>query len=333
MVGIIAAVDIGATKITASLCSVEGMLVRLHQSTKLTGDEAAIPRQVKELIGECLRRTGKDLGSLSAVGISTAGPFRRIDGRLELVSPNICGGMNPDRGILPNDWSSIPLEAELEGQFGMLHIENDAVAGAVAERTFGAGRGHDDLVYVTWSTGIGTGAFVDGRPIHGKNGNAPHGGHVYLGDSGPVCGCGNVCDLESVASGTAISLQYGKGAGTAEVFEACRKGDPRAGELIRHVAVSFGRGLASINSVLDTGVFIIGGSVFMNNVDILLPLVREEFQRSFPALSEGVDIIPSELGKYLGDVAALCLVIPEEWIGPWSSDRPWERAPETVFIT
>ena len=176
---IIASVDIGATKITVSLCSQEGMIIRLHQRTRLAGDDRTIPRQVVEMVDGCFERSGAQKDLLEALGISTAGPFGKVDGNLELVSPNICGGMNPERGILNNDWTSVPLQEELELSFPSVIIENDAVSGAIAERTFGAGCGIDNLLYVTWSTGIGTGAYVDGRLIHGKNGNAPHGGHVF----------------------------------------------------------------------------------------------------------------------------------------------------------
>lgn len=329
---IIATIDIGATKITASLCNREGIIIRVYQRTKLTGDEVSIPDQVKEMLNTCFVKASLQPDQLTAVGISTAGPFQRINGKLNLVSPNICGGMAPERGLLPNNWNSIPIQEELEKQFPNLMIENDAVSGAVAERTFGAGWSCNDLLYVTWSTGIGTGAIVDGRIIRGKNGNAPHGGHVYLGDEGPVCGCGNICDLESIASGPAIAREYGNGATTADVFKAYHQGDGKAIDLIERIARYFARGIASINCILDTKKIVIGGSVFMNNMDILLPKVKEEFYRSFPVLSEDVEILPTELGDYLGDLAALSLAIPEEWIEDWRSSRPWERAPETIQL-
>lgn len=332
MEDVIASVDIGATNITATISGREGIRIRFYQPVRLEGGPKTIPGQVRELVERCVERTGYNSSDISAVGISSAGPFRKVDGSIELISPNICGGMTPERGVLPNDWTSIPLEKELKDIFPGLKIENDAVAGAMAESIFGAGQGCDDLLYVTWSTGIGTGALVDGRLIRGKNGNAPHGGHVYLGDSGPTCGCGNVCDLESVASGTAIALQYGGGSTTAEVFEAYYNGDEKAKDVIDRAVMYFARGLASINSVLDTRMIVIGGSVFLNNRELLLPMVKDEFYRSFPALSRDVVFMPTELGEYLGDVAALSLVIPEEWIGDWRKRKPWEGAPPTIHI-
>ncbi|MFO8050200.1 MAG: ROK family protein, partial [Thermoplasmatota archaeon] len=329
MEGILAAVDIGGTKITVSLCGKCGFLVRVYQRTDLEGSNSSIPLQVRSMVNECLERTGHGEENISAMGISTAGPFQYSSKMVELVSPNICGGMNPD---LPNDWSSVPLEEVLSSYFKMIRIENDAVSGAIAERMFGAGQGYDDLLYVTWSTGIGTGAFVDGRVIKGKNGNAPHGGHVYVGEGGRICGCGNESDMEASASGTAIADLYGKGVGAEEVFSAYEKGEIKAKRTVENAARYFARGLASINAVLDTRMIIIGGSVFLNNEDMLLPMVKEEFYRSFPALTEDVVFAPSELREYLGDVAALSLVIPDDWTEEWRRSRPWESSPATIFL-
>jgi glucokinase len=329
---VIATADIGATNITTTLCNRDGILVRLYQKVILEGEDTAVPDQIKSMIDMCLSEAGKDLVDLKAVGISSAGPFRMVDGMIEVICHNICGGINPGRGSIPNDWASIPLERELKEHYENIKILNDAVAGAVAERTFGSGIGIDDLLYVTWSTGIGTGAYVDGRLIRGKNGNAPHGGHVYVGEKGPVCGCGNICDLESVASGTAIALEYGENSSTAEVFDAYHRGDEKARRVIENAAVSFGKGIASINCILDTRLIAIGGSVFLNHKNLLLPMVKDEFFRSFPAMSGEVEITPTELGKYLGDVAAISLVIPEDWIEHWRNIKPWERAPETINL-
>jgi len=332
MLGLIAAVDIGATKITASLCSREGFIIRLYQRTRLEGGEETIPLQVRELIDACFERARRYPEELKAVGISSAGPFRRIDGYLHIVSPNICGGMAPERGALPNDWKKVPLEEVLKKHFDNVIIENDAVSAVMAERNLGPGRGHDNILYVTWSTGIGTGALVDGRLIRGKNGNAPHGGHVVLVDDGPLCGCGDRGHLEALSSGTAIARDYGDGASTADVFGYYRRGDERAVEIINEAARHFARGLASINNLLDTEIVIIGGSVFSNNTEILLPLVWEEFRRSFPVLSHGVEISPTGLGDHIGDLAALSLVIPDEWIDDWKEKRPWEGAPDTIVV-
>lgn len=115
-------------------------------------------------------------------------------------------------------------------------------------------------------------------------------------------------------------------------FLAFNNYDPKAKKVITKAAKNFARGLVSTNAILDTKVFIIGGSVFMNNIDILLPMVKYEFYRSFPALSNNVEFRPSALDKYLVDLGALSLVMPEEWIEEWQKKRPWEYAPEAIVL-
>lgn len=324
-------VDLGATKITASIAAREGFLARTYKEVELEGEPNTVPNQVISLIDECCRECGIRRGDISDLGISSAGPFRKTGGGIELVTPNMCGGLAKD-GRLPNDWTSIPLEVVLKKEFPKLKIGNDAVTGAAAERTFGNGRGYDDMVYVTWSTGIGTGAYVDGRLIGGKNGNAPHGGHVFLVDGGPTCGCGDHGHLEAMCAGPALAREFGEGKTPSDLFDAYRHSEEKAREIVEQAARQFARGLATINAVLDTKRFIIGGSVFMNNIEILLPLVRFEFKKNFPALTDGVEIVPSGLGEHLGAMAALSLVMPKEWVEDWVEKEPWKNAPEMKVL-
>ncbi len=368
----LAAVDIGGTKITVSIANISGILVKLYRPVQLEGDNLAVPAQVDFLVGHACEQISIERDEITALGISTCGPFGILDGELVLVAPNLCGGLANERGIIPNDWTEIPLQRELSRIYNKIHIENDGISAVTAERMFGAGKGEDNVVYITWSTGIGSGAYVDGRPIKGKNGNAPHIGHIYLVDDGPRCGCGNFGDMEALASGVAIARDYGSkvtaggttsedmtaegvtaegmtvvdvttegvttenvtaGSVTAEgVFNLFRKGDPEAKSVITNAARYFARGLVSINAILDTRVFIIGGSVFMHNRHILLPLVKEEFCKSFPALSKDVEFRPCALNSYLGDLAALCLVMPDDWVRQWQEKRPWEFAPEPIIL-
>ena len=328
----LAAVDIGGTKVTVSIVHYDGILTKLYQRVKLEGDNTSIPEQVDVLIERACRRIGIHKKDISAVGISTCSPFKIKNGYKVIVSPNLCGGLAKERGVIPNDWTEIPLEEVLTGKYPRVKTGNDCVTSVVAERLFGAGKGEDNLVYVTWSTGIGTGIFVDGHLLKGKNENAAHGGHIYIAEDGPQCGCGNFGDLEALVSGSAIARDYGEGATTEDVFSAYRQGDTKAEKIIKKAAYNFARGMASINALMDTQLFIIGGSVFLNNRDILLPLVEQEFFKSFPALTSGVKFTPSALHTFLGDIAALSLVMPDEWVEKWEHDRPWENAPPAVVL-
>jgi glucokinase len=327
-----AAVDIGATKTTVSVSSRQGILARVYQLTRKTGDRGAVPRQVDFLIDYVCRRVGIDKGGVSAVGISTASPFEKHNGYLALAAPNICGGLSHRRQGINNDWKQVPLQQDLSEIYPRLEIANDCISAAVAERSFGAGRGEDNLIYVTWSTGIGGGAFVDGHLVTGKNNNALHLGHIVMSHTyreEPVCGCGGPAHLEAFVSGPAIERDYGEE--PRVVFEQYRKGEPRALELIRRIAGIMAIGLYNAVALLDTRLIILGGSV-SQNWELLEPLVAAEFYKWFPALTREVVFRHSELDQYLGDMAGLSLVMPDSWVTDWQQRKPWREAPDTEVL-
>ncbi len=331
-----AAVDIGGTKVTASLADMEGFKIRIYQPVKLEGDNRAIPNQVDFLIEYGCDKAGIKKGHIDALGISTCSPFKKRGNYRVIVAENLCGGINKKRE-LPNNWTEIPLEEELSKIYRELIIENDCTSAVVAEKLFGAAKGKDNVIYITWSTGIGGGAYVTGIDqsgkktsllLTGKEGNALEVGHITIAD-GPLCECGGYGHLQTMVSGEAIAMKYGAKK-TEEVFEAYRKGDKRAKKVIHETAEDFAKGLATLNTY-DNEMFVIGGSVFMNNSELLLPLIEKGFRKySHPILSEKVRIEPSALGEYLGDMAALCLVMPREWVGIWEEKEPWRCNIETI---
>ena len=334
---ILAAVDIGGTKITVSLADRERILTKVYQLTEKKGENTAVPVQIDKLISHCCDLLDIDKEEILGIGVSSCGPFEKHDGIYVLKAANICGGNSEHRKITPNNWTEIPLELELYNRNRHLkpksiRLANDAISAAMAERNYGGARGEDDFAYVTWSTGIGAGAYVDGNLITGKNGNAMHLGHTFISygmDDDPVCGCGDRGHVESFAAGPAIARDYG--ASTKEVFDKYREGNDKAKQIIEKAAKIFARGLVNMTAILDTELIILGGSV-CKNWDILEELVKTEFYGSFTPLTKGVKFKLSELQEYLGDLAALSLVMPEEWIEHWNEGKIWEKTPETIKL-
>jgi glucokinase len=333
---VLAAVDIGGTKVTASISHADGILAKVYQKTAKIGENTTLPRQVDRMISEVCQRAGVQKKAIQAVGISTCSPFEKRDGNLILVSPNLCGGLAEDRHILPNSWTEIPLEKELNKQYPELKIGNDCITAVVAERLFGAGIGEDNLLYVTWSTGIGAGAYVDGHLLVGKNANALHLGHTFLTTEDhrqPACGCGDHGHLEAFASGPAIARDFADASGDSippvEIFQRYRQGNKTARQVVRRAAQIFARGLVNATAILDTRLIVLGGSV-TKDWDVLEPLVKEEYYSAFPSLTQGVTITLSRLSRHLGDIAALSLVMPKNWIPKWQAKKPWETAPKAV---
>ncbi|WP_136417150.1 ROK family protein [Herbaspirillum sp. ST 5-3] len=319
----IGAIDIGGTKIAAIVAGPEGPLARVTRPTVKSGPVRALPDQAIALMDDACAQAGVDPAAVKIAGIASCGPFVREQGFLGLSTPNLCGG-HTAAVDLPNDWDVIPLEQVLRERFDKLVIENDCVAALAAERTFGALQGENDCVYVTWSTGIGFGLCVDGHILHGKHGNAGHAGHMLMSEqTDALCGCGNRGDLEGLISGRNVGRRLNTS--TSELFRAARDGDEQARETAAEAAQWFGRALYNLTAALDTRRFAVGGSVWLHHGDWLAPIVLEEIERRFPALTSGVSVTTAALGSLVADIGALSLIIPEEWIAPWRTTQPWQK--------
>lgn len=310
-----ACVDIGGTKVAVSLAAdgvaLDGgprpLLGRTSEPTARSGDNDAVARQILRMVDQVCAEQGIEPDAVGRVAVSSAGPFVRNGGKIELASPNICGGIaGPDRG-LPNDWKTAPIEAPLGQRFDLVRVENDAVGALEAERRWGALKGLDDCAYVTWSTGIGVGLCVDGRILHGKNGNAGHAGHGFTADddNDALCGCGNRGDVESLVAGNAIARRFGMPA--KALFAKAADGDAAALATVDALARVMGRLLFNLIITLDLQRISLGGSVFMNQSDLLLPRLRAQVDGQLVPLTQGVQIVPAGLGLQVGDLAALAL--------------------------
>ena len=305
-----ACIDIGGTKVAVSLNSGAGLelLGRRSEPTAKTGTNDALALQVMRMVDEACAELGIAPTTVERAGVSSCGPFVIRDGLVEVAAPNICGGMaGPARG-LPNDWETALLEAPLRARFAQVRVENDCVAALEAERRWGALQGFDHCAYVTWSTGIGVGLCVDGRILRGKNGNAGHAGHMFVSDNNEaLCGCGNVGDLEALVAGNAVERRFGADAAT--LLARAKGGEPSAQATVDELCRVMGRALYNLVATLDLQRISLGGSVFWNNRDYLLPRLSAQVAGRFPALTAGSDLVGAGLADRVGDYAALALVV------------------------
>ena len=305
-----ACIDIGGTKIAVSLNTGAGLdlVGKRSEPTAKTGSNDAGARQVIRLVDEACAEIGIDPSRVQRCGVSSAGPFVMNAGLVELATPNICGGIaGPARG-LPHAGMTATLEAPLRRRFTeSVRVENDAVSALEAERRWGALQGFDHCAYVTWSTGVGMGLCVDGRVLRGKNGNAGHGGHMFVSDNDDaLCGCGNVGDLEALVAGNAVARRFGADAAT--LMQRARSGDAGAMATVDELCRVMGRALYNITVVLDLQRISLGGSVFWHNREYLLPRLQAQVGGHLKALTAGCELVPAGLGDRVGDYAALALL-------------------------
>jgi len=260
------ALDVGGTKVAAAFVDHDGQ-IRARQLFA-TG-EAHDADELFDAVVEAMRTVGRS-GSFGAVGVGCGGPMVWPQG---LVSPlNIAA------------WRGFALRERLAVELGVpVRLHNDAVAMTVGEHWSGAGRGHDNLLGMVVSTGIGGGLVLDGRLIDGHTGNAGHVGHVVVEPDGPTCACGGVGCLEAVASGRStvrLARLAGwaapPGAGGRELADDARAGDVIAGAAFARTGRALGRGIASAVSLLDLSVVVVGGGL-AQAADLIGPSLATEY--------------------------------------------------------
>ncbi len=325
---LIAALDIGGTKMAACIADASGPLLRVMEPTLKSGAPDSVARQGLRLIDECCARLQMDPSGVRALGVSSCGPFEIRDSAIGIVPPNLCGGL-PNGEDLPNDWTFLPLESVLRERFSTVKIANDCVAALQGERAVGDAPAN--AIYVTWSTGIGFGLCVDGHILHGKSGNAGHAGHMLLSESSvALCGCGNRGDLEGMIGGRNFGKHLGQP--LERIFSEARNGHTEALRVVQDAAQWFGRALYNLVAILDTEAILVGGSVWRKNEALLAPLVRQEIASRFPPLTRGVCVQGATLGELVTDIGALSMVMPPDWITDWRARRPWEALVSVAMV-
>lgn len=306
-------VDIGGTKCAVSLGRVDGDQITILDKRRFP--TPATPQATLDLFAEHLTDMKGDQ-AVTAIGISCGGPLDSQRG-VVLEPPNLPG------------WINIPVVEFFEERFHIpTALQNDANAGALSEWLWGAGRGLDNLIFLTFGTGMGAGLILNGQLYSGTNDMGGEVGHIRLADDGPV-GFGKAGSFEGFCSGGGIARLAASRAedairagnppafapsladlpdiSTRTVSEAANAGDPLALEIFDTVARRLGQGLALLIDILNPQRIILG-SIYLRQRHLLEEamwgVLREEVIRYSLSV---VDIMPPGLGEAIGDYAAFAV--------------------------
>lgn len=220
-------------------------------------------------------------------------------------------------------WDRFPIRAAFTGDYAApVFIDNDVNLMALGEHRGGVGRGVDNMLFVKVGTGIGGGIIADGRLYRGTHGCAGDIGHISVDPEGPICTCGNPGCLEAMAAAPAIVLEAERRAkeglspvlakklkergelDAGAVGEAAAIGDYEALEIIRGSGRLIGRVLASLVSVLNPSLIVIGGGVAQIGHSFLAEIRSTVYQRSLPLATRNLPIVLSELEDAAGVTGA-----------------------------
>ena len=312
-------IDIGGTKTAVLLSATPPEVVARKEfpTRPAQGWQRALDL-IRSGIREMLGEQGADASAITRIGVSCGGPLDRIHGIIQ-SPPN-----------LPT-WDEVPIKALLEREFGVeCLIENDANAGAVAEHRFGAGKGSQNMIFLTMGTGLGAGIITDGRLYRGSNDLAGEVGHLRLTRTGPI-GHNKKGSAEGWASGGGMAqvaqqavaaalkkkrptllakLYRSGGAITAkDIGTAAKRGDMVAREVLESTGEKLGQVLAILVDLMNPDRIVIGG-LAMRLGDLLLnPARRVIKQEALELPAQTCQVIPAELGESIGDAAALCIAM------------------------
>jgi N-acetylglucosamine repressor len=266
-----------------------------------------IRSQVNGIVAEHSLRMDRLMG----VGVSIPGIVR---GREGIGETYLNFGGTPVREIL-HEMLEKPV-----------HVEHDAKAMALGEHWFGAARRKANALCLNIGWGLGLGIILDGRIFYGRDGYAGEFGHIETIPDGRLCYCGRKGCLETVASGQAIgavareriesgatSRLTARTGGRVEaidaqmVVELANSGDQFCIEILDQAGRYLGEGIASLITLFNPEVIVLGGRVSGAGEFILNPVRTTAIQHSLVQLSRDVEFLISPLGARAGSLGVAML--------------------------
>jgi len=302
---LIVAVDIGGTQIRAAAYEPYSTTPFAQKKTRTRASEPGVFERLVQTIEAVWQP-----GNVDGIGIASPGPLDPYTGTV-LDTPNI------------REWVNFPVGPRLSEVFGVpVYLDNDANMAGLAEWQYGAGRGHDNLLYLTVSTGIGGGVISNGQLLQGFRGMAAELGHITVDPNGPMCGCGHRGHIEAFASGPAIAryvaeqMKSGKASSLLEtprpnavqVAEAARDGDALGIEAFARAGHYLGIAVANYLAIFDPSIVIFGGGASQAGELLFLPFGESLKKNVFhPHYLDDLIITKAALGDDAGLLGALAL--------------------------
>jgi pyruvate formate lyase activating enzyme len=317
-------IDVGGTKIAAGVLDRSMNALSVHVTNEHAG---RLPAQVVDAIEraywEALNQARISPSDVAGIGLSFAG---HTDGRrgVVLTSSNM------------PEWDQVPLRDIVSKRLDQhVILDNDTNLAVVAEHRYGAGCGAADVVYITFSTGVGMGILVNGKLYQGYTGTAGEIGHTVVETDGRRCSCGKRGCLMAYACGIALRsrawdrIQAGEETALRDlawddpllingelICEVAKKGDPVAQDLIISTGRYLGIALSTVVQVLKPEVIVIGGGLTNMGSMLLDPCLESLRQNVHPVLWNAGRIVLGRFQRNVGLIGGAAAVFSEMETGP-----------------
>lgn len=311
-------VDIGGTKLSAGIVERDGTVrskVTVYDHTGKT--EHQIVDQIAGLIWDLLKKNNLTEQDLEGIGTGFPGHIRYREG-VTITTSNLPGFKNFPLRKAIQDYFSIPVI-----------LDNDANAQAFCEYKYGAGRGYNDVIFLTISSGIGAGIILNNKLYRGMTGTAGEFGHTIIDSQSEYeCTCGNrgcfmgcACGLtlpqrfrKKIEQGMKTTLplppdfEYSHVDGKLVKLGIDLK-DPVSLAIADECADYTGTGIYNIFQIFNPPVIILGGGL-MNLGDYYFNRIKMKFyELARDMLYDPVEIVKSEAGEDAGLIGAAALLL------------------------
>ncbi len=315
---ILCGIDLGGTKLSVALVTSTGIIIDKKTTCNHVGACCdGIVEIMVSFLQELLQKNYYTYEHLCGIGVAFPGHIKSKEG-VCITTSNLSAG-----------FENYPLKQKLEDfcQGVPVYTENDANAQAYAEYRFGAGKGYNNMVFVTLSTGIGAGVIINGSLLRGKHGTAGELGHTIINDhSKRRCTCGNYGCLMTEASGLFLGCMaidwICKGVNTQLSItennaqqvvsgELIKKGleidDPLALAVMYESANAVGTALYNVFQLFNPDIIVLGGGL-LNWGQPYLDRIRGQFHKGADSmLGHEVKIVQWQMGTHAGVVGASAL--------------------------
>ena len=300
--GVAVGVDFGYRHITAAVADLSHTILATRRVALEVGyDARGAVKRARQLVDEVLDEAGTSWDDVVGVGAGLPSP---IDSRTrKLGAPS----------LLP-DWEGLDVDEFISRTVGRdVAVENDANLGALAEHSWGAGRGYDNMAYLKLSEGVGAGLILDGKLFHGgRAGTAGEIGHTTVDEYGAVCRCGNRGCLETLVAARSVVglLEPVRGdLSVAAVVERAEHGDAACRRVLADTGRQTGVALANLCNLLNPERVIIGGELALAG-ELLLEPMREIVRRyAIPSAVATLDLVLGSLGPNAHVLGAVALAL------------------------
>lgn len=305
--------DIGGTKCAVCIGKEIAGKIQIVDKRIIPTDHTISPY---EMIDRMCALAEEMTNEIECIGISCGGPLNSKKGVIQ-SPPNLPG------------WDDVHITDYLEKKYGCkAYLQNDANACAVAEWLYGAGKGCQNMIFLTFGTGLGAGLILDGKLYSGTSDMAGECGHMRLASFGPV-GFGKAGSFEGFCSGGGIAqlgqmmakekLQMGEKVSycnsidemnlitAKKIAECANEGYDDAKKVFEVCGEKLGYGLSILIDVLNPERIVLG-SIFQRSEHFLRKSMEKILSQECLETSRAAcQIVPALLEENIGDYAALAV--------------------------